>query len=121
MAVSCQIARAKLAQYVSSLRESTTAEKTGALVKAGYLASAKTIMRNDLGNASFGGMEYLVQRPIAVAADYLVSAMKSAATFGRVKPHEYRQIANTLDPQGLAAGAHGIREGTLKSIQMLRT
>lgn len=117
----CLLARAKLAQYVAKLKESSAAEKLGTGIKAGYLASAKTIMRNDLGNAAMGGVEYLATRPLAVATDYLRSVVKSAASFGKVKPHEYREIANTLNVGGLAHGAKGIRDGIAQATELLRT
>lgn len=117
----CLLARAKLAQYVAKLKESSTAEKLGTGIKAGYLASAKTIMRNDIGNAAIGGVEYLATRPLAVATDYISSIAKSAASFGKVKPHEYREIANTLNMGGLARGAKGIRDGIAQATELLRT
>lgn len=120
-AASCLLARAKLAQFVAKLKESSTAEKAGTLIKAGYLLSLKTVERNDVGNAAMGGVEYLATRPLAVAMDYLGAVAKSAATFGKVKPHELRQIANTLNVGGLAQGAKGIREGTAKAVQLIRT
>lgn len=117
----CLLARAKLAQHVAKLRESATAEKVGTAIKAGYLASAKTVLRNDLGNATFGGMEYLVGRPLAVALDNVIAHVKSAATFGEIKPYEYRQMANTVSFGGLARGAKGIRDGVARATQLLKT
>lgn len=117
----CLLARARLAQFTSSLKESGTAQKAGTLVKVGYLGSLKTTERNVLGNLTFGGVEYLASRPLAVATDYLQAAMRSAATFGRVKPHEFRQIANTLNRGGLERGEYGIRKGIHQAVELMRT
>lgn len=117
----CALARGKLAQFTSSLKESPAAEKAGTLIKVGYLGSIKTAERNVFGNLSLGGMEYFAARPAAVALDYLQATMRSAATFGRIKPHEYRQLANNLNIGGLRAGGKGIRQGAHQAVQLMRT
>lgn len=49
--------RLGLARYVSMLGESTLREKVTALLKAGWLTSPKTHLRNILSNTAFGALE----------------------------------------------------------------
>lgn len=117
----CLLARAKLAQYVAKLKDSSSVEQAGTAIKAGYLANPKTFIRNIVGNTAMGGMEYLGAQPVAVASDYLRAVAKSAATFGEIKPHEFRQMANTLNWGGFRAGRRGFQEGIAKGVQLLKT
>src|SRR5689334_8600556 len=100
----CLLARAKLAQFVSGLAPSNAAAKAGTAIKAGYLASAKGLIRNVGSNFAFGVLlEDLAIQPIAVAVDHLQALSRSAWTFGRIKPHELRTFASSLDIGGLNA------------------
>ena len=112
----CLLARAKLAQYTASLESSSWSEKGASLIKSGYLATVKGPVRNFVSNAVFGGIDDLVRRPLEVASDVILSHLKSAATFGRLAPHEYRTLANSLDIGGAKARIGGVREGTAKAV-----
>jgi hypothetical protein len=118
----CLLARAKLAQFVSSLAESSSAEKAGTVIKAGYLGSMKGLERNLGSNFAFGiALEDLGVQPLALAADVLQAHVRSAVTFGKVAPHELRTMASSLDVGGMKAVAKGVREGTAEAVQLLRT
>lgn len=121
MALDCQLAKAQLSQWTVALKDPGIAAKVGTLVKAGFLASAKTSLRNIGGSATLGGTEYLAARPLAVQLDVIQATLKSAATFGKIKPHEFRTIANTASIPGLKQGFVGIREGLDRSVTLLRT
>jgi hypothetical protein len=114
----CLLARAKLSQYVSNLRQASTAEKVGTAVKAGYLANVKSTQRNILGNTA-QGLADLATRNTAAAGDYLQSLVRAAAQGGY--PGKYRSIASTVNRGGMRAAAKGIREGTAQMMQILRT
>jgi hypothetical protein len=114
----CLLARAKLSQYVSNLRQASTAEKVGTAVKAGYLANVKSTQRNILGNTA-QGIADLATRNVAAAADYLQSLVQAAVRGGH--PGEYRNIASSVTPGGARSAAKGIREGTSQMVQILRT
>ena len=116
----CSLARAKLSQAVSNLRTASGPEKFGTAVKAGYLANLKTPSRNILGNTT-QQLADLTTRNIAAGADYLQALVRSASTGGRMKPHEFRQIAATLNLPGFRAGGQGIKEGVHKAVQIMRT
>jgi hypothetical protein len=117
----CLLARAKLAQFVAGLEPQTAAAKLGTLAKAGYLASAKGLERNVISNAAFGiGVDHLAVEPIAVALDHLQAHVRSAATFGKIAPHELRTLASSMDIGGTLAVIHGVREGAADAVQLLR-
>ena len=116
----CLLARARLARYVADLKESTSAEKVGTAVKAGYLANVKSTERNIIGN-TFQGLADLSVRNIASAIDYAQALGRSAMTGGRMKPHEFREIASTLNIPGLKAGGTGLKEGLAQAIEIMRT
>jgi hypothetical protein len=114
----CLLARAKLSQYVSNLRQASAAEKVGTAVKAGYLANVKSTQRNILGNTA-QGIADLATKNVAATADYLQSLVQAAVRGGY--PGEYRNIASSATPGGARAAAKGIREGTSQMVQILRT
>jgi hypothetical protein len=116
----CALARAKLSQYVSDLRRPSGAEKTGSLVRAGYLGSLKTPERGILGN-TVQGIADVAAHNVAAAADYLQAVVRSAVTGSHIPPEHFRNIAGTLNLPGFSAGAGGIKEGLVKSVQIMRT
>lgn len=117
----CNVARQKLADYVASLKKATLPEKLGTAIKAGYLASPKTQIRNFAGNLVPAMVDNLVSQPAAVVGDYLTALVKSSATFGQKSPREFRTVANTLSPEGLKQGILGTKEGLRKARQILTT
>ena len=116
----CAFLRAKLAQTVAGLRPSGAVEKGIALVKAGYLGSGKTIMRNFVGNAATWGTENFVRQPIAATADYLTSIGRSALTGFHVPPSEFRSIPFPSIAQ-MQWGAKGFTDGLRSAIDYMRT
>lgn len=116
----CLLARAKLAQYVADLRQSSKTEQAVGLIKTGYL-SPKTILKKTAGDVVLASVENLVTRPVAVAYDYLASVARSAASFGEKSPSELRSLSNTLSIPGIRFGAKGFRDGLAKSVQILKT
>lgn len=116
----CLIARGKLSKAVSDLRQASLPERIGTGVKAVYLANIKTPLRN-IGGNTIQQIADLYTRNQAAAVDYLQALVRSAATGGRTKPHEFRQIAATLNIPGFKAGGKGIREGLEKAVTMMRT
>jgi hypothetical protein len=117
----CAVARGNLAREVSRLKVSPWAERAGGVIKAGYLASVKTLERNVVGNTASLGLEYLGTRSVAVALDYIQAVARSAATFGKVQPHEFRQIANIVNVRGMKAAAKGARQGAIDAVRLMRT
>jgi hypothetical protein len=111
---SCLLARAKLAQYVDGLKPSSGGEQAGALIRAGYLATVKGPIKNALSNTAWG-LTQVAAEPFAVAADVVKAHAQSALTFGRIKPHEVRQLAFGLDKRGRALMGPSIREGLTKA------
>jgi hypothetical protein len=111
MAISCAIARAKLARKVAELRKAGTLEKTTTAIKAGFVGSVVTPMRAIVGNASWGGLRHLALQPAEAAVDYMLSVGKSARTKFKVRPHEFREVANALDADGLSAMWSGFKKG----------
>lgn len=114
----CLLARAKLSQYVSDLRQASSAQKIGTAVKAGYLANMKSTERNILGNTA-QGIADVSTRNIAAAVDYLQALVRSAVQGGHAG--EYRTIAGSLNIPGLKAGGKGLKEGLAKAVQIMRT
>jgi hypothetical protein len=118
----CALARAKLAQFVAGLKPQTALTKAGTLAKAGYLASVTGLERNVLSNLTFGiGLNDLAIQPVALVLDHLQAQLRSAATFGKMKPHEARTFASSLDVGGLNAVTKGVRDGTAEAVQLMRT
>lgn len=111
MSGSCALARAKLARFVSELREPSVREKATTAVKAGYVLGVKTPLRNIVGNTSWGGLRHLVLQPAEAGVDYLLSVGKSVRSGGKIKPHEVREIANALDADGVRAMMTGFKKG----------
>jgi hypothetical protein len=111
MAISCAIARAKLARKVAELRKAGALEKTTTAIKAGFVGSIVTPMRALAGNASWGGLRHLALQPAEAAVDYMLSVGKSARTKFKVSPHEFREVANALDADGLSAMWGGFKKG----------
>lgn len=116
----CLLARAKLSQYVSDLRSASAAQKAGTAVKAGYLANIKSTERNILGNTA-QGIADLTTRNLAAGVDYLQALVRSAASGGHAPPEQFRSIASTMNLPGFAAGVKGIKEGTARAVQIMRT
>jgi hypothetical protein len=108
---SCSLARAKLARGVAELRESGTLEKATTAIKAGFVASIVTPGRALVGNASWGGLRHLVLQPAESAVDCMLSVGKSARTGFKIQPHEFREVANALDMDGLRAMWSGFKKG----------
>lgn len=106
----CLIARAKLSRYVADLFESATPEKFTTGVKVGYLLNPKSAERNIVGNTGQLLADQAV-REAAAAIDYAQSVVRSAATGGKTKPHEFRQIASGLRGGGLQYGWEGVKKG----------
>jgi hypothetical protein len=112
LADSCALARARLVSAVEELRKSSRVEKATTAIKAGYVTSIVTPMRAVAGNASFGGFLHLARHPLAAAIDVVESVGRSAATGFKVKPHEFRQFANSLTADGMGAFLGGFGRGT---------
>lgn len=108
---SCALARSKLARRVAELREPSKVEKATTAIKAGFVGSVVTPMRALAGNASWGSLRHLVLQPSEAAIDYLLSVGQAARTGFKTQPHEFRQVANALDRDGLAAMWHGFKRG----------
>jgi len=107
----CALGRAKLARYVAELREPTMRERVTTGIKAGYVGSIVTPMRAVVGNASWGGLRQAALQPAEAMLDNMMSLARSVATGGKVKPHEFREIANALDTEGLRVMARGFKKG----------
>jgi hypothetical protein len=86
-------------------RRATTA------IKAGFVGSVVTPLRAVVGNASWGGLRHLALQPAESAVDYMLSVGKSARTGFKVQPHEFREISNALDADGVRAMWSGFRKG----------
>lgn len=112
MTDSCALARSRLVNAVEELRRSSKVEKATTAIKAGYVTSVVTPLRAVAGNASFAGFLQLARHPLASAIDVVESTGKSAMTGFKVKPHEFRQFANALNADGMAAFARGFGRGT---------
>lgn len=112
MADSCALARSRLVNAVTELKQSSKLEKTTTAIKAGYVTSIVTPLRAVAGNASFAGFLQLAAHPLAAAIDVVEATGKSAMTGFKVKPHELRAFANALDLDGLGAFAKGFGRGT---------
>jgi hypothetical protein len=108
---SCALARAKLARKVAELRDAGTLEKATTAIKAGFVGSVVTPLRAVVGNASWGGLRHLALQPAESAVDYMLSVGKSARTGFKVQPHEFREISNALDADGVRAMWSGFRKG----------
>ncbi len=111
MALKCQLARAQLTNFVAGLKQGGTAEKVGAVVKAGMIGGVSAPAKGLLGNTAWGGYVHLAQQPVQAGLDYIQSVAKSAATGFKVKPHELREVVNSLDADGLKALGSGFRSG----------
>lgn len=109
---SCALARVKLVDAVEALRKSTGGEKLATGIKAGYVTSIVTPLRAVTGNASWGSFLQLARHPLAAAIDVVESTGKSARTGFKIPPHKFREYANALDADGMAAFGRGFGRGT---------
>jgi hypothetical protein len=116
----CLVARSKLSRYVADLKQSTSTEKAGALIKTGYLASLKTGERIT-GSNIVQGLADMGVRNVTAAGDYVQALVRSAATGGRVKPYEMRNIASTVNLPGLKATARSFGEGLQQAKTIMET
>lgn len=108
----CTLARAKLARRVAELRPASRVEKATTAIKAGFVGSIVTPMRAIAGNTTWGGLRHLVLQPAEAATDYLLSVGQAARTGFKTKPHEFREVANALDADGLRIMWSGFKKGT---------
>jgi hypothetical protein len=116
----CLVARSKLSRYVADLKQSTNVEKAGSLIKTGYLSSVKTAERIT-GSNIVGGLADMTVRNVVAGLDYTQALVRSAATLGKVEPHEMRNIASTLNLPGFTAGAKSLAEGIGQAMTILKT
>jgi hypothetical protein len=112
MPISCALARAKLARFVSELRTATTVEKATTAIKAGYLTGVTTPLKALGGNASWNALNELAIKPTAVAIDYIRAVGVSARHGFKAPPLEYRRLASSLDAEGIGAMLRGFAKGT---------
>lgn len=112
MADSCALARQRLVRFVGELRTPAGVEKITTGIKAMYVGGIKTPMRAVAGNVAWAGtLRPLIQAGEA-GVDALFSVTRSAMTGGRVKPHEFREVASALDAAGIGVMARGFVRGT---------
>lgn len=116
----CAFLRAKLAQKVAELRAANVVEKGAQLVKAGYLANPRTMLRITAGNVMMAGTETFVTRPLATTLDYALSVARSAATRFEVPASSFREF-HLPSIAGIKFGAKGFQESLAKGIQVIRT
>lgn len=116
----CLVARSKLSRYVADLKQSTSVEKAGSLIKTGYLSSFKTLERITGGNI-VGGLADMTTHNVVAGLDYAQALVRSVASLGKVKPYEMRNIASTINLPGFKAGARSIPEGISQGMEMLRS
>jgi hypothetical protein len=112
MPISCALAKAKLARFVSELRSATTVEKTTTAIKAGYLTGVTTPLKAFGGNASWNALNELAIKPVAVAIDQLRAIGASARHGFKASPIEFRTLASSLDADGISAMIGGFAKGT---------
>jgi hypothetical protein len=107
----CALAKERLASYVARLKASPRVEQVTTGIKAGYIATPLTMLKAPLGNTPWGALLQLGRQPLSVALDHVVSVGRSAATFGKVKPHEFRSLASALDAEGIAIMGRAFNRG----------
>lgn len=116
----CTFLRAKLAQMVADVRKASMVEKGAQLVKVGYLANPRTMLRITAGNTLMAGTEQFVTRPLAAALDYTMAVARSAATGFSVPPSQFREI-NLPSVAGVTFGVKGFQASLAKGLQVMRT
>lgn len=116
MAMTCQIARYKLAKFVEGLKAPGMAEKTSAMVKASMVAGVSAPAKGLVGNAAWGGYRLLAGQPTEAALDYIQAVGKSAATGFKVPAREFREVVNGTDMAGLREFGKGMQRGADQSI-----
>jgi len=116
----CAMARAVLVRAAESARQSSVAEKAGALVRTGYLATGKTLAKIASSHAIFGATEELPVRALASAIDYVRAVVAHATVHPELSVDELREVPGPMRG-AFAAGAAGFREGLQKSVAMMKT
>lgn len=116
----CAFLRAKLSQFVEQQRRAPAVEKTGQIIKVGYLANPKTLLRISASNAITAGVRTFVTQPVAAALDYIAAVGRSAATRFEAPPRAFREV-NVPSVAGIRFGAAGFRESLAKGIDVMRT
>lgn len=111
MADTCALARARLVDYVSSLRDASKSERIVTGIKAGFVGGPMTLLKQWAGNLPFAAIDQLAVKPLSVVADQLIAFGRSALGGFRVSPHELRSTAFALDPVGLQLAKQGMRKG----------
>jgi hypothetical protein len=104
-------ARAALATYVDSLNQPGAASQIGSLVKTNMLAGVSAPAKGIFGNIPFAGFKVLAQQPAEAGIDAVQSWVRSARTGFKVKPHEFREVVNALDFEGLRSYKGGFKKG----------
>ncbi|HZI84688.1 MAG TPA: hypothetical protein VFF44_12300, partial [Casimicrobiaceae bacterium] len=96
-------------------------ERAGSAIKAAYLSSPTTALKKTASDVALAGVEGLVTQPTAVAVDYVRALAQSARTGFRMKPHEFRALASTLDATGLRIRAKGFMKGLRDATELMRS
>jgi hypothetical protein len=120
--LSCQMARAKLAQAVGDLQPSSLADKAIGAYKSLLLAGPHVFAMkavNDTGN--FLG-RVLVDQPLAAGLDQLAAVAKSARTMFETPASSFRTVPGTLFDSGAwRAMRDGLGPDTEKAMALLKT
>lgn len=121
MALSCAVAKAKLAQAVSALKESKLSDRIVSGIKTGELATLTSRVKHISSVALTMGYRGLVEQPVHVAVDYVQAIGKAAIDNKLGQFQQYRTTTNLISPKAIGAigkaGAQGLRE----AIQAIKT
>lgn len=121
MALSCAVAKAKLAQAVSGLKESRLSDRIVSGIKTSELLTLTSRVKHVSSLVLMMGYNGLVEHPVSVALDYIQAVGKAAADHKLGQFQQYRTTTNLINPHAgrliAGAGMQGLRE----AIQAIKT